>query len=300
MSDRHLNLYLPAHLRRDHDAGGANILSRILAALEPAGWRFTHHPEADGDSPATGYAIVHMKEPRDAQTLCLRRAYHYPFWRLEATNERWRFDVAQAKFDAEAVPAGLAKAFMNRWGEKVLGKGVIRRDGYIFMPLQGRLLEHRSFQTMSPLDMIRATLDADPHRNIRVKLHPSEEYSLDELRALNDLSEANPRLIVVEDAWQSLVMQCDYVVTQNSSVALNSFFARKQAVLFAGIDFHHIAAPVADLGVEAAFARMKEPAPDFAAYLFWFFRMQSINGAMEEGVEQVRARFARHGWPVDL
>ena len=299
MSERHLNLYLPAHLRRDHEAGGKNILSGIVAALEPAGWSISHHPEADGVNPASGYAIVHMQEPRDAQTLCLRRAYHYPFWRLEATNERWRFDVARAAFDAEDVPAGLAKAFINRWREKVLGAGTVRRDGYIFMPLQGRLLDHRSFQTMSPIEMIRATLAADPHRNICAKLHPNEEYSLEELRALSDLAAGEPRLLVIEEDWRDLLFHCDYVVTQNSSVALNGYFVRKQAVLFAGIDFHHIAASVEKSGVVAAFARMNEPPPDFAAYLFWFFRQQSINGAMEDGVAQLRARFAAHGWPVE-
>ncbi len=298
MNDRHLNLYLPSHLRRDHEAGSANILTRIMAALAPAGWTFTHHAESDGVDPAEGYAIVHMQEPRNAQTLCLRRAYHYPFWRLEATNERWHFDVAQAAFEATTIPAGLAKAFMKRWGEKVLGKGVSRRDGYIFMPLQGRLLQHRSFQTMSPLEMIAQTLAADPHRNIRAKLHPHEDYTLEELRALSDLAEKYPRLMLVEDDWQSLVSHCDYVVTQNSSVALNGFFARKQAVLFAGIDFHHIAASVENQGVDAAFAQMKAPPPDFATYLYWFFRMQSVNGAMEDGVDQLRARFIRHGWPV--
>ncbi|WP_444667741.1 hypothetical protein [Cereibacter changlensis] len=297
--DRVLNIYLPSPMCEDALAGRVNIVNRIGAAVQPFGLRLLIHHDsaAEMNDPERrhGWSIFHMQEPVGPRCLCLRRAYHYPFWQLEATNERWWFDVALAKFSPKSVDPELAKPFFRRWRERIVGDPPVSHDGFLFMPLQGRLTEHRSFQAMSPLAMIQATLAADA-RPIRATLHPKERYSPRELRALEKLAEANPRFQLVQGDTITLLAACDLVVTQNSATALTGYFLKKPAVLFGLVDFQHIAGSVPHDGVEHAFAVAKGRPPDFAAYLYWFFHENTINAGAPEAEEQIRARMLHHKW----
>jgi hypothetical protein len=291
-----LHLHLPSPLREDAERGDVNIVNRIAKAVAPSGYHlaFWREDEALG---AEGLHLLHMQEPAGSDTLNLRRAYTYPFWQIEATNQRWAFDVAKARFDPSAIDPDQARPFFRRWREKFLGPEQKGREGFIFMPLQGRLSEHRSFQSMNPFAMIEATLAADPKREIRATLHPRETYGAADLARLEALSARYPRFQCLKADARDLIWACDYVVTQNSAVALQGYFAKKPAVLFAGIDFHHIAGSVLQDGVETAFAGLDAPR-DFAAYLFWFFKQNCVNGGAPEAEAQILARFRRHGWPV--
>lgn len=291
-----LYLHLPSPMREDAARGDVNIVNRIAKAVAPSGYDlvFCGEEEALG---ADGLHLLHMREPEAPNTLTLRRAYTYPFWQIEATNQRWNFDVAKAVFDPSKIEADQARPFFRRWREKFLGAGPTRREGFIFMPLQGRLGLHRSFQAMSPLAMIEATLAADPKREVRATLHPREVYEPADLAKLDALAARFPRFRCIKSEARDLILSCDYVVTQNSSVALHGFFAKKPAVLFAGIDFHHIAGSVLRDGVATAFETLEEPR-DYAAYLFWFFKLNCVNGGAPEAEAQILARFRRHGWPV--
>ena len=247
-------------------------------------------------APLRGYGLFHMQEPPVPTILCLRRAYHYPFWRIEATNERWHFDVAKAAFDPDCVPMDQAKRFYDRWRPKIFRDGPTSRDGFVFVPLQGRLQQHRSFQSQSPLDMIRTTLAAFPDRQVKATLHPKEDYTDEDRRLLAQIAAEHPAFHLVQADAKDLLATCDLVVTQNSSVALTGYFAQKPAILFAGVDFHHIAASVWRDGQEAALT--PRPDPDFIAYLWWFFQRQSINAGGPDAPDRIRARLKRHGFPV--
>jgi len=292
-----LHLYLPSPLREDTQAGAVNIVSRIIAAT---GLRPVFHGDSDAErarAGGDGLHLFHMQEPTGPRVLNLRRAYAYPFWRIETTNERWRFDVAQAAFDPGAVDMVEARPFFRRQQARFLGDGPEpSRDGFIFMPLQGRLRDHRSFQAMSPVEMIEATLEQDP-RPIRATLHPREVYDTADRAALDRLKARFPRFKLVQAEAGALLRTCDLVVTQNSSVALAGFFAKKPAVLFAQIDFHHIAGSVPRDGLAGAFARAGVPAP-YVEYLYWFFRTDCINGGAPDSAEQILRRMRRHSWAV--
>lgn len=294
-----LHIHLHSPLRENAEAGQINIFNRIAAALP--GWHLVYRPDTEAERLMAlargGYTLFHMHEPPHPRILCLRRAYHYPFWRIEATNERWRFDVAQAAFDPAAVPPREAQGFLRRWRPKVFRDGPVTRDGFAFVPLQGRLRDHRSFQSMSPVAMIEATLD-HWRGPVRATLHPKEVYDAADRAALDAIAARHSRFAVVQADARDLLAGCDIVVTQNSSVALTGFFAAKPAVLFAGIDFHHIAGSVPRDGLEAAFDRALGPEPDYAAYLWWFFKAQAINGGAPEAEAQIVARLRRHGWPI--
>ena len=294
MADRALHLYLPAHLRADHEAGKTNILSRIIEALPD--WVLHHHPEAEGAEPPArgGFALTHMQEPQDRRTLCLRRAYYYPFWRIESTNERWNFAVARKAPDYSRIPPR-ARAFHARLRERVLAGRESTREGFVFMPLQGRLLDHRSFQSMSPMAMIAETLARQP-LPVVATLHPGETYTEAERAALAGVTD--PRFRLVETPAAELIARCDYVVTQNSSVALQAMIAGKGAALFAGIDFHHPAGSVPRDGIEAAFARGAAPPDRMAEYLWWFFRHEAIDAQAPDAPARIAALLRAQGWPV--
>jgi hypothetical protein len=295
-----LHFYLPEPMRSDAERGAVNIVNRILAALP--GWTPAWHPDTPAErgraAARQGFALWHMQTPPDpARGLSLRRAYWYPFWTLERTNDRWATDTARAAYDEAAVDPVAARPFFRRWRARILGEAAARREGFVLVPLQGRLLEHRSFQAMSPLAMLEATLEADP-RPLRVTLHPREVYTAAERRALDRLVARHRRLTLDPGPSEALLMACDLVVTQNSATALTGFFAAKPAVLFAGCDFHHIAGSVPRQGLAAAFATARGPMADPARYLYWFLQERSINAGHPEAEARIRARLAAQGWPV--
>ncbi|MFN4172761.1 MAG: hypothetical protein ACK4GW_13505 [Pseudorhodobacter sp.] len=299
MTTTDLHFYLPSPLREDSAAGEVNIATRIAAAVAPLGWRAVWHgdnAEERALAAGPGYHLFHMQDPIGPRCLNLRRAYAYPFWQIEATNDRREFDVAQASFDPESVDMDSARPFFRRMGRKLLGEGETTPESFVFMPLQGKLREHRSFQAMSPQAMIETTLDRLPGRQIRATLHPRESYDAEDLAMLAAVEARFPRFCLIRADAGPLVRACDLVVTQNSSVALSGVFARRPAVLFAGADFHHIAGSVPQGGVEAAFAKARRRAP-FVAYGYWFFR-SCVNAGAPDVSDQIVARFRRHGWPV--
>lgn len=283
-----LNFYLPAR-KRAQVTTGDGIYALITQAVARAGWQINLRDEAEqvgGD----GYHLIYNRAVTEPHCLCLRRCYMNPFWRIEATNDRWDWDVA-----AKPFPGGTGDEwFPNRWRSRMFGEMPVRADGHIFMPLQGKLTEHRHFQSQSPVSMIASTLAADPSRKIIATLHPRETYSP---QALGALSRFGDRFEISQRPSIELLASCDYVVTENSAMALSGFFARKPAVLFARIDFHHIAGSVPHFGVKAAFDIMRKPAP-FAPYLHWFFKAQAISAIDENATQRIQLRLREHGWPI--
>ena len=296
--ERTLHLYLHSPWREAASEGRVNLFNCMRAALP--GWEFRFHPDTEVERSKAadrGYGLFHMQEPTARHILNLRRAYILPFWRIEAVAERWFFDVARAAFDPGDIPASEADLFQSRWRTRLLG-GPISRDGYVLVPLQGRLSVHRSFQSMSPLAMLETILDRVRDKPILATLHPKEVYTAGDLDALERLEERFPRLRIVREPSPGLLHGCDAVITQNSSVALHGFLLDKPAVLFAESDFHHIAGSVPRVGLDRAFATLDGPQPDFARYVTWFLRRNAINGGAPDCASQILARLRRHGWRV--
>ncbi len=298
MTERVLHIYLHAALRNAAELGSVNLFRRMAVALP--GWRLRFHADTEEErlkAPGRGHGLFHMQHPNGPRILCLRKAYIAPFWRIEAVAERWLFDVARARFAPEEIPEAEAAGFVRRWQGKILGPGTPSRGGYLLVPLQGRIGEHRSFQAQSPLAMLDTVLERTT-QPVVATLHPKEDFSPRDLAALERIGRRFARFTVVRTPSPELLLGCDGVITQNSSVALHGFFAAKPAVLFAGSDFHHVAGSVPRDGLDAAFAALTAPPPDFARYLCWFFRRQAINGGASECEQQIADRFRRHGWEV--
>ena len=298
MREKVLYFYLGPQQRAQVAAREPKITTRIVEVVEAAGWRAVLLPEeARHAAPQVdGYHLVMNHAVPGPFCLSLRRCYMEPFWRIEAVNDRWAWETAGLTFDAGQVRARHAPAFFERWRGNLFGTAPVTRDGFIFVPLQGKLLRHRHFQSMSPLDMLGTLLARDP-RPVVATLHPGETYDTEDLAALESLQDRQPQFTVSFEPSMDLLRRCDLVVTENSSMALTGFFARKPAILFAEADFHHIAGSVPRHGLQRAFAPHATE-PPFAAYLFWFFKMHAITAWADDVHAQVASRLRSHGWPV--
>ncbi|MGR3661104.1 MAG: hypothetical protein ACU0CA_07950 [Paracoccaceae bacterium] len=297
-----LTFYLPSPMRKHAIEGNVNIVNKIAAAIANCGFTTIIKNDSDinllksADDP--GYSMFLMEEPFHPRALTLRRAYYYPFWRIESTARRWDWEVAKAAFDPGRIDQKEADSFVDFWRKRLNGESKIpqKTGDYVYVPLQGRLLECRSFQSASPIEMLETTLLLEPDREIRATLHPKERYSTTEMEALEALESKYPNFSVSTANDKQLLGGCSYVVTQNSGIALDGYFYDKPAVLFGKIDFHHIAANTRDLGNEGAFSAVGKMRPQYSKYLFWFLQKMSINAGRQDAGDRILETLRRRGW----
>ena len=302
MSDENtVTFYLNAQMRRKAERGNHNFIRRVCSVLEAAGLNVAYDINDElGRLQALsrpGRSLFLMEDPVDDRGLTFRKTYIFPFWHIEKQSKRWEWPVAQSQFEPSKKDAVKAKKFHQRWRNKLFA-GDTRQDGFVFMPLQGRLTMRRSFQHCSPIEMIEATLQHEPQREIIATLHPSEDYTDVELAELKALIDAYDQLTVRHRGTDEFLHNCDYIVTQNSSLGFHGYFLEKPVILFGKTDFHHIGLNVQTMGVAEAFAARADHNPDYAAYLFWFLQLQAINAGRPETEETIRKVLQGHGWPV--
>ena len=297
----HLHFHLEPDLRRAASAGEHPFIAKMALVLESAGFRVEYREHGDTDRNSDTYVLSHMKSPPEKHGLVFRRVYQYPFWQIEASAQRWEWDVAKSVFDPALISGQEAAQFYEFWQKRQYQNApqTTSRDGFAYIPLQGRLTEHRSFQSCSPITMIEHSLVHDKTRQVIATIHPNETYTDTEIAALEALERMHPRLRVDVGGMIPLLQTCDYVVTQNSSVAFAGYFFGKSALLFAGIDFHHIAVRADMERLANSFSQVQELRPDYAKYLYWFWQDQNINAGRDDVYGKIAGRFRRFGWPID-
>jgi len=298
-----VTFYLPPQLRKQAERGWHNFIKKVGDVLTDAGLTVAFDNDDDlarlRALARPGRGLYLMDPPANARGLTFRKTYIYPFWHIEKEAARWDWPVAKDPFDAKAVDARKAANFYRFWRQRLFDDApqYAREDGYVYVPLQGRLLEKRSFQSCSPIDMVKTVLERDAGRQVVVTLHPSETYSAEEHKALEDLA-SDDRLLIKEAGSPRYLQNCDYIVTQNSAVGFEGYLFGKPLILFAKSDFHHIALNVADLGAVHAFEAVQTHTPDYAAFLYWFLQLRSINAGRSEAKTKIAAVLCNHGWPV--
>lgn len=306
MSDaQKLRIYLHRQLLEQARKGNHRFLRLVDEAVSSRGWEVSYHRDTPEErlksAGRNGKALFHMDDPYHENALTFRLAYYMPFWQIEKSAKRWEWDVAQAKFDPREIDKAEARQFYRFWSKRLFGEEVIAsasKEGFVYIPLQGRLLDHRSFQSMSPAEMILATLEQEPDLPIVLTLHPKETYDADEMTALEEICGAYPQVIMGELDWLNYLAECNYVVTENSSAAIAAMFFQKPSVLFGQVDFHHICGNVADVGIEDAFRHARDAKVNFKAYLKWFFQDNTINAGKPDVHDQILNRMRHHGWEI--
>ncbi|WP_410217165.1 hypothetical protein [Paracoccus sp. (in: a-proteobacteria)] len=294
-----LNVYLHPPILQTALAGKSGFVNRVCAVLEPRGWRIRIQPsgeEARALAPdRPGHALFHMERPTHDRALTFRRAYHYPYWRLEQVAERWRWPIARASFDPDRIEADAARKFAQRLRDRVLpGPPPVRGD-HVLIPLQGHLRKRRSFQAASPVQMIRQV--AETGRPCIATLHPKESYDDKDRAALMRLSDRFSNLTIGGDTMARL-RDCAFVVTQNSAVGFDALILGKPVVLFAQSDFHHVTLNVAQVGARVALEGAAVHAPPGDRFLDWFLRRTSLDMMAPDADQRLLAAMKKGGWPV--
>lgn len=299
-----VTFYLHPMLRKQAERGNHNFINKVSEVLQEAGLSVAFDDDDDlarlRAAARPGHSMFLMQDPVNARGLTFRKTYIYPFWHIEKQSERWEWPVAKDTFDPKAQDPQKSANFYRFWRQRLFEDGprYARRDGFIYIPLQGHLLRKRSFQFCSPIDMIKIVLDEEPAKQVVATLHPSENYSAAEQRALEELLVTNDRFFLRAGKMELHLQNCDYVVTQNSSAGFKGYFFGKPLILFGKADFHHIALNVQQIGVQSAFDAVDWHKPDYAAYLHWFLQLRAINAGRPESKKRIRNVLRNHGWPV--
>lgn len=302
MAIRTLDIYLPEGLCRHLNARKTHrFFTPVTDAFSGLG--FDVHWVVDTDAARlaslgkNAYAMFHYKDPFHDRALDARSAYIGPFYKLESETYRQDFRTTGKKFRPAKIDANLAQRFFRNWRENVIGQPTPTHTGAVFVPLQGKLTRCRVGQTMSPIDMIKTTLQHEQNRDIVIKKHPREVYSDAELQALDRVLE-HPRAHLVDGDLNDLLAGCDYVVAQNSSVALKGLFHRKPGILFAHSEFHHAFQSVQYAPVTQCFDRVLTHPPAYAKFLFWYLQRNCINTSREFVKDRILAQCREFGWEM--
>jgi hypothetical protein len=295
--DKRLTFYLPDWLQWQVARDKHGFLAALRAVFVQSGWQMEVRGNGMAERLASvarpGWAMFYKDAPMPGRSLTMRRSYLEPFWHIEKTAKRWEFDVAKAAFDPTAVNGQRAGQFGGFWRTKLELPEAKPGEGFVYVPLQGKLLAHRRFQAMSPIEMVQVLAEREA-REIIVTLPPSETYSEAERETVAELC-AQPRITLSTAPMTELLARCDYVAAQNSSVVISGFLLDKPAILFGQIDFHHVAGNVPRDGIAAAFAYLDSDAPDYARYLFWFFQERALNVWRPDFPDRLKARLAALG-----
>ncbi len=300
-----VTFYLDPGMLQSAREGRHNFLALLAKAVTNAGLRpcYTDNSEAARTASAQrpGFALFHMEDPVHPRALTLRRSYFYPFWQIETSARRWEWQVALAEFDAATIDPAEATRFAGFWRKRLFPGATVPPvpHGPVYVPMQGLIRQHRSFQSCSPLEMVARTAERFPDHDVIVTLHPNETYTPADQAALQEVERRYAHVNVSNRDMTACLNACQLVVTQNSSVALAGYFFHKPAVLFGQVDFHHIAGNIPRDGEDAAFARWRDPRP-YDAYLWWFLQDRSINAGRPpaEAVDKIARVLRGHGWPV--
>jgi hypothetical protein len=301
---RILRIYLDPVMLGMAREGTFGFVNRVTEAFEGVGFKVDLVRDSDAErlksAARRGYSLFLMKDPFHPRALSMRKAYYYPYWRIEKSAERWAFDVARKTFDSAAIDPHIAKKWAADWGRYQFRDAPARavRDPMIYVPLQGRILQRRSFQSMSPLAMIREVQARAGDRRIILAMHPGETYEPEEIAAMEALTKADSRISLQTGGMEEALRCCETVVTQNSTAALSGFFFQKPAILFAKTDFHHQMPKVTDLGVDEAFRQAVETEPDYAQYLYWFIHLNAIKADEPEAPARIIQTCRAREWEI--
>lgn len=302
---RVLSIYLDAPMLKRAEAGHFGFVNRVSKAFAEENFKVHLRPNSFDErlksGARRGYSIFYMDEPFHTKSLTMRRAYYFPYWRLERTSQRWDFQVAARHFDPLDVDGDAADVWFSNWRKWLFKRGpaTAEKSGMIYVPLQGRLAEKRSFQSMSPFAMIEAVQMHAGERKILLALHPGEHYDDEEHAVLAEMAENDPRITIQTGGMEEALRLCDLVVTQNSAAALSGFFFQKPAILFGDTDFHHQMPRVSQVGVDDAWLLAHDTEPAFAKYLYWFIHLNAIKADVEgEAEERIINTCRSFGWEI--
>ncbi|MBA4490990.1 hypothetical protein [Paracoccus sp. S1E-3] len=295
MSGKTLQIHLDDAMRARAESGHFNFIDRIRAAVEGRGWQVQILPETDAPPASGHFALHHMTAPLHRRAMIFRRCYYYPYWHIESVPQRWRWPVALTTFHPDQIDGPEARHFLHKLRQRIMPDLRPTEPRHILIPLQGQLTELRSFQTMTPVEMVAAV--AATGKRCIATLHPKETYLPEEIAALDTVALQFPNLTIGGNS-RALLAGAEYIATQNSAVAMDAYLLARPVVLFAQSDFHHIALNVAEIGAAKALDRAPTHKADYAKYLYWRLHHQAIDAMAPSADARIIMAMKKGGWPL--
>ena len=303
MSSKQLEIYLPWKILRQTQNGRHVFYSKMKDAFEEIGFKVSliqNTPVNLQDSlESKAYLVYHRNSPQTPNTLEVRPAYVGPFWAIDRTAIHSEKRVYLQNFRPDKIKPARAKRFFDNWTSKIIGdqRNTYSEVGFVLIAMQGILLRQRFWQSMTPINMVKQIINAEPDRRILIKLHPGEKYSDIELDAIK--KQTCDRVEIVDSNLAELLSSCAYTVSMNSSVSFKGLLYKKPGILFGDMDFHHVFQSVGHQGnVQECVNQVFSKNIDFEKYVFWFLHKQMINAKREWAKPLILSRCAELGWDL--
>jgi len=293
-----LNIYVPSEMLRIADERPTHFLANVRAAFCGAGFQvsFVDATKAAlfGSYSVDAYCLFYRNRPTHAHALEIRPAPFGPFWMIDKTADPAQKVLFKITFDPTGVDPLVADAFFARMVERQI-KTEAHAGGYVFVALQGVIDRQRFWQSMTPVEMVAATVKHEKQRKILMKLHPRESYSSDDLSKLNALIDGD-RVQIVDGDLDASLAGCDYTVSMNSAVSFKGLLYRKPGILFGDTDFHHAFQQVRSKSVSACFADVMNDTVEYEKYMFWYLRRQHLWNFKPSIQDDILGKCRNLGW----
>ncbi len=252
------------------------------------------------------FHIVNHGDFRHPRVLNTASAYIAPFWYLDPDGVRRRSSIGAKAFDPATVDPAAAQAFFTALRRRRVGERVSRYPqpgavvdsfvkGAIAVFLQkGDADDEAHVGRAAMIEALLARHDTSP---ILIKPHPRDDSA--ETAALTERAARDPRVQVTQANIHDILAAARVTVTINSAVGLESLMHRVPVVLCGPADFHHAAVTARDaLDLDAALARARLTPWPYAAYLYWFLKLNCVNAGAPDMIDDVLARIAATGYDV--
>lgn len=249
------------------------------------------------------FHIVNHGDFRHPRVLNTASAYIAPFWYLDPVGIRRHSSIAAKTFDPAGIDPSAAHAFFNALRRRRIGERTSRYPqpetaeempkGAIAVFLQkGDADTGAHVGRAAMIDALLARHDTSP---IVIKPHPRD--TSDETADLIAAAARDPRVRVTGANIHDILSAARVTVTINSAVGLESLMHRVPVVLCGPADFHHSAVTVRDaFDLDAGLSRARLWPWHYAAYLYWFLKLNCVNAGAPDMIDDVFARVAATGY----
>lgn len=298
-----LKIYLPQDTIAVIDSNPKHFYAHVQRAFQGIGFDVQQIIATEANLKASfdpsAYCLFHRNTPHHPHAIEARPAPMGLFWMLDKTASPAEKLVFKAKFKPENIDTDLAEELIVRFRKKYgqINQETSHESGFVLVALQGALDRRRHWQTMSPIEMVKQTIEIEKERQVLIKLHPTQTYSDEEIRAVHELADG-ARVQVVEGELNALLEGCAYTVSMNSTVSIKGLVFEKPGILFGDAEFHHPFQSVPQNGVVDSFDRVLADGVEAGKYLLWYLRRQHVATYKPTIEQDILRRCAVLGWDL--
>ncbi|MCV2868380.1 hypothetical protein OEW28_07035 [Defluviimonas sp. WL0002] len=257
----------------------------------------------DGDK---DFHIVNHGNFRHPRALNTASAYIAPFWYLDPEGVRLQSSIGERTFDPAAIDPAKAQNFFAALRRRRVSERVSRYPqaegteefpkGAIAVFLQNGAADAGAF--FGRREMIDALLSRHDTSPILIKPHPRDDG--EDTAELLAVAARDPRVRVTHANIHDILSSARVTVMLNSAVGLESMMHRVPVVLCGPSDFHHSAVTVRDaFDLDAGLAKARLWPWHYAAFLYWFLKVNCVNAGAPDMIDDVLNRIAATGYDVN-